>query len=465
MASDPQLDSWFTECSGKYARVYLTDADRVAGNAVATWSRGTISQTLPAYSGVYEVASSADWTYVRTTGLGIHTMGPWYMNAGHTTLFMNLPKSSATLFRIPRTPAAPGTRTLTGQGPIGIFVDGVIMFDSRDAFSVSAAGGTEANPGLGIWNRDAFVNESVTFDPANAHQPGNGQYHYHANAIALRALLGDHVTCDPVTKLYSEDSVNLPPAHSPILGWVRDGFPVYGPYGYANATDPASGIRRMISGFVPRDVGIASVSNRTTLPAWAGRAQNRSTSLAAAQFGPPVSATRPFGRYLEDNDYLGDLGFVHGTDFDLDEFNGRFCVTPEFPDGTYAYFTAITSNGTPGFPYNIGRQYYGNPIGGVIMGGAFPESVTTNFVGGANSPLRVGIPEITNHEVTLAWSSVEGGRYVVATSTNLLTWTTNSSTSITATGVVTRSTVFGGATGRDEEYYRVRRTSLDPNAN
>jgi hypothetical protein len=125
MASDPQLDSWFTECSGKYARVYLTDADRVAGNAVATWSRGTISQTLPAYSGVYEVASSADWTYVRTTGLGIHTMGPWYMNAGHTTLFMNLPKSSATLFRIPRTPAAPGTRTLTGQGPIGIFVDGV----------------------------------------------------------------------------------------------------------------------------------------------------------------------------------------------------------------------------------------------------------------------------------------------------------------------------------------------------
>ena len=387
------------------------------------------------------------------------------MNAAHSQLFVNVPRSSATLFRIPRAPTVPAARTLTGLGPIGVFVDGVIMFDSRDAFSVSASSGTEANPGLGIWNRDAFVNEGLTFDPANAHQPGSGQYHYHANAIALRALLDDNVNFDSVTRLYSENTANAAPAHSPILGWVRDGFPVYGPYSYTKATDAASGVRRMISGFVPRDPSLASVSNRTTLPVWAGRAQTRSTTLAAAQFGRPVSTLRPFGRYLEDNDFLGDFGFAQGTHFDLDEFNGRFCVTPDFPGGTYAYFTAISSNGSPTFPYNIGRQFYGNPNGGMVMGGAYPEAVTTNFLGSANSTLRAQAPVVSNTDVTLTWSSVERGTYVLAASTNLTAWTTNTSPSVTATGVVARATEVGGAAGRDKRFYRVQRTGLAPYAN
>ena len=394
-------------------------------------------------------------------------MGPWYGDAAHSTLFMNVPKSSATLYRIPRTPTIPVSKTLTGLGPIGLFVDGVIMFDSRDAFSVSAASGTEANPGLGIWNRDAFVNEGVTFDPANAHQPGSGQYHYHANAIALRALLGDNVNFNAATKLCRENTNNPAPAHSPILGWVRDGFPVYGPYGYATGTNPASGVRRMVAGFIPRALSVAAVSNRTTLPVWAGRAQNRSTTLAAAQYGPPVSTTRPFGRYLEDNDYLGDLGFTPGTHFDLDEFNGRFCVTPEFPGGTYAYFTAIGSDGTPAFPYNIGRQYYGNPTGATIMGGVHPESVTTNFVGGANAALRLETPAAANSgaDITLTWSSTEGGTYVLAASTNLQTWATNVLPSVTATSRVARATEPGAGTNHAQRFYKVTRNTLAPYTN
>ncbi|MEL7088859.1 MAG: hypothetical protein AAGL98_10550, partial [Planctomycetota bacterium] len=39
------------------------------------------------------------------------------------------------VFRIPRTPVIPTTPVLTGLGSIGIFVDGVAQFDSRDAFS------------------------------------------------------------------------------------------------------------------------------------------------------------------------------------------------------------------------------------------------------------------------------------------------------------------------------------------
>ena len=467
-ASDPRIDSWFTQASGQYGRVFLTDGDRLAGRAVSTWSRGAISQTLPAYCGVYEVSSSPTWIYVRTTGLGSHVMGPWYGNAAHTALFMNLPKSSATLYRFPLLPTVPASKTLTGLGPIGVFVDGVIQFDSRDAFSVTAVGGTEGNPGLGIWNRDAFVNEGVTFDPANAHQPGSGQYHYHANAIALRHRLGDHVNFDPVTKLYSEAPGSVPPSHSPILGWVRDGFPVYGPYAFANPTNAASGVRRMVSGFVPRDVSISAVANRTTLPAWAARAQSRvSTTLTAAQAGPAVSTARPFGRYLEDNDYLGDLGRKQGADFDLDEHNGRFCVTPEFPNGTYAYFTSLHSDGTPAFPYNVGRQYYGNPTGGVIPGGNYSETVSTNFVGGANSTLRMESPVVSADDgtVTLTWSSVEGGSYSVTAGDTLKEGLLASVAVHTATNSTSRVSEPTVGAKPATRFYRVSRSSIAPYAN
>jgi hypothetical protein len=242
---DPRLTSWLTTWSGQYARVYLTDADLAANNLATTWTRGSLSQSPPTDCGIHEVAYSANWVYFRSTGLGSHVMGPWYLNAGRTTLFPNVPKNMAVWYRIPRNPIVPASKTLTGGGPIGYFVDGVSMFDSRDAFAYDSGSGnpgTESNPGSGYWNRDAYVNEAVTFDPALAHQPGSGQYHYHANPPALRHLLGDNVLFDPAMKTYAENAANTNLRHSPILGWVRDGFPVYGPCGYANATNPASGL-------------------------------------------------------------------------------------------------------------------------------------------------------------------------------------------------------------------------------
>src|SRR5438132_3932994 len=132
--ADPLTDSWFITYSGKYARIYLNDADKSSANAVSTWSRGTISQTIPAYCGIYFIGSSANWVYIRSSGLGSHVMGPWYLNAAHTQLFPNVPHFTATLYRLPRSATVPAAKTLTGLGPIGYFVDGVAMFDTRDAF-------------------------------------------------------------------------------------------------------------------------------------------------------------------------------------------------------------------------------------------------------------------------------------------------------------------------------------------
>jgi hypothetical protein len=56
----------------------------------------------------------------------------------------------------------------------------------------------------------------------------------------------------------------------------------------------------------------------------------------------------------------------------LDENNGRFCITPEFPNGTYAYFATISDSSVdssgpftrykrPVFPYLIGNKFKSKP--------------------------------------------------------------------------------------------------------
>jgi hypothetical protein len=449
-AADPRTNSWFTTYSGQYARIYTNDLSRTNGLTLTVWTNGTTIQTLPAYCGVQEIYSSTNWVYIRSTGLGSFVMGPWYLNTNHTLPFPNWPVNQKTFYRIPRSPTAPTTKTASGGGPIGYFVDGAAMFNSWDAYTYSTVSNTDAQNITGYWNRDAYINEGASFDPNNAHQAG-GQYHYHANPPALRYQLGDHVDFNSVTKIYTE-STNTVTKHSPILAWTADGYPVYGPYGYSISNNANSGVRRMISGYVVRN-GQYGTSNltangRITIPQWAVRLFN----VVSNQSGPTVGTSYPLGRYMEDNDFLGDHGIAPGTNtFDLDEYNGRWCVTPEFPGGTYAYFVSISSNGTPVFPYNIGRGYYGSPTGGAVS--AITETVVTNFLGNTNLASTLKTPTVKNGTVTLTWSALEGGSYEVNASTNLTSWTT------LGTGIAPNQTAGGytNITALDKRFYRVGR--------
>ncbi len=451
LAGDPRLDSWLTTNSGKYARIYTTPANQAAGNAVSTWSNGTQTQALPAYAGVQELFSSPLWVYIRTTGLGSHTMGPW-ANGN----FPNLPVNRKALYRLPRVPNVPVTKTLTGLGVIGYLVDGVALYDGRDAFVWN--GTSETPNGTGYWNREAYVNEGSTFDPAMAHQEPTGTYHYHASPVALRYLLGDHMTYNSGTKTYKEASTPVE-RHSPLLGWVRDGFPIYGPYGYS-MTNGSGGLSRMLSGYQLRNGqrGSDTLTDRATLPAWAQRLYG----VSAGQRGPVVSTAYPLGRYMEDNAFLGDLtnaltgkAYLQGVDFDLDVSNGRWCVTPEYPEGTYAYFVTIATDGTPVFPYNIGRAFHGSPTGTAVT--TFSEAVSTNFVGGPTSSLVSSLTPSTGAQVTLRWTAVEGGSYQIESSTNLAVWTTNA-TAVAVTGSFGSNSVTTMAA--PHSFYRIRQTEL-----
>jgi len=116
--------------------------------------------------------------------------------------------------------------------------------------------------------------------------------------------------------------------HSPILGYAYDGNPIYGPYGY---DQPFGGSIRHIKTSYVLDV----VTNDNLRP-------------------PGFKA----GYFV--NDYIYD-----GSG-DLDEHNGRFCVTPEFPDGTYAYFYSvdidISKVAKNKYPYIVGPTFNNLPI-------------------------------------------------------------------------------------------------------
>ena len=140
----------------------------------------------------------------------------------------------------------------------------------------------------GYWNNDMssgwnYVATANQLDAYGAHtRPETGFYHYHA-----------------ITGQWLSETTE----HSALVAWAADGFPVYLRYGYTDPTDASSGVVNLASSY-----------------------QLKSGSRPSDS---------PGGTY--DGTYVADYEYVEGLG-DLDECNGRECVTPEFPDGTYAYF-------------------------------------------------------------------------------------------------------------------------------
>ena len=134
--------------------------------------------------------------------------------------------------------------------------------------------------------------------------------------------------------LYTIDSAK----HSPLIGFAYDGFPIYGAYGFKNI-DGTGGITRIKSGYQLRNI-----TTRTT--------HANGTDVSD---GPVISTTYPLGYFREDYEFI-----THTNEADyLDDHNGRFCVTPEYPNGTYAYFATVDKNWNSAYPYAVGPTYYG----------------------------------------------------------------------------------------------------------
>ena len=302
------INEWILNLNGKHGSYWANTA--TSGPPVYVFTVSADS------ADILKLCYSADSIWVRAQGL-TNDMGQ-YLNPGYCY-------AQNYVYRFPRNPSVAATKVVSPKiGAIGALLNGVPIYGLSNAKSWDGTTNTMAPGGLGIWNVEVGLSEGFVLDTAfGAHPQQSGAYHSHTTPY----------------RLYKHTPSNH---HSPIVGFAFDGYPVYGPYGYSIASDSTSPVTRMKTGY-----SLRSITTRHTLP--------DGTSLTAAQYGPDVSTTYPIGFYCEDYEWLSANGG------DLDQYNGRFCVTPEYPSGTYAYFVTIDATGAAAFPYYIGIDYYGAP--------------------------------------------------------------------------------------------------------
>ncbi len=192
---------------------------------------------------------------------------------------------------VPLVPHKNGRATNAQGAVFGIAVNGVVMDPGTAEFW--------RNDRRSGWNYEALGGAcKLGLDKYNAHVQPDGTYHYHGIPTGVLASNGGQSA----------------PA---MIGYAADGFPVYGPYGYADPAKPS-----------PMKELKSSYRIKTgTRPGGPGGKYN--------------------GKFTQDWAYVAGAG-------DLDQCNGRFAVTPEFPNGTYHYVLTET------FPY-IPRCWMGSP--------------------------------------------------------------------------------------------------------
>ena len=219
-------------------------------------------------------------------------------------------------------------------------------YDNSTTLDIEAAGkDCKLRANIQRWTVNLFQKYLKTFTPddgvialSDRNNYGLEYCHLYAprrlrESVYVRDAEGDiqYGVPDLITLNNQEQSSKF---HSPIIGYAYDGNPIYGPYGY---NTPEGGIARaMESGYE-----------------------------AVAKANRPPLSNFPQGFFNED--------FAFKNSGDLDEHNGRFAITPEFPNGVYAYYTTINRGNTdtdgsfknyfqPEFPYVIGTCFYSEPI-------------------------------------------------------------------------------------------------------
>ena len=281
--------------------------DQVVVTASTTNSSSTASTdgiecdySYSAFNGSTSVnmTSTSEWSCGNETrelaanGIPDHAVGEFPNAANPNTISEQTVSASITL-----APVKTDTVTTLGgpNGPQGYVLNGVKIDagtgGSCTDFGNSCSGGDNS----GAWNLEALGHSSFDFgaDENNAHVQPDGTYHYHGMPEGFITLKGGNSST------------------MTLIAWASDGFPIYARYGYSDPNDSMSAIK---------------------------------TITGSYQHLATVSETRPSVDDYEMGTFQQDWEYVAGSG-DLDECNGRFGVTPEFPNGIYHYFA------TDSYPY------------------------------------------------------------------------------------------------------------------
>ena len=315
---NPAITSWLQNTNNTKGRYYLT------GNSTP------ILTTVNA--NVQQVQYSTNYVYVTATGVPAFVTGPFATGPVSTALNNNY------IIKLPLNPAVATNNKLVGMGPVAAFINGTVAYTAGD-------GGSYNN--LNKWHSNAVYFENIGFDCAHGHPgPMTSDYHHHQNPSAFNI---ETVPSSSICNVYLADGLYVPNAatHGPLIGFAADGFPIYGAYGYTDPLDTTSPIKRITPSYQLRNI-----TARTTLPDGTAAAGPTLTEMVQIMGPGQPQIQAILGAYLEDFEYVAGLG-------DLDESNGRFCKTPEYPNGIYCYFATIDSTNKPVYPYILGKYYHG----------------------------------------------------------------------------------------------------------
>lgn len=281
---------------------------------------------------VVSIVIEGDYRVITSNGLPDHTTGEFPNRYNPNAI-----RTRDHEYKIPLDPKVASRRT-AARPEFGIALNGVV-FDAGSGEFWTASG----QRGRSAWNLDPASSNNQSrlgLDHNHAHVQPTGKYHYHGLPTGLIDKLGANAIHDGH-------------AHAMVqIGWAFDGFPIYAPYGPQDPNDLASPLIELRSSY-----------------------QLKSGSR-------PDSPQGPGGTY--DGTYAADYEYVEGLG-ELDEANGRFGATPEFPEGTYYY---VVTEAYPSVP----RYWVGTPDSSISKrgrggpGGQTRENSSSNGRGPHNGP-------------------------------------------------------------------------------
>lgn len=281
------------------------------------------------------------WRLIESNGIPDHDPGRFPGRGNPNTI-----SEQKYSFRVTMQPKAKDEASPHRGLLAGVALNGVV-------FDPGTAENWKNDPRSG-WRQEAISPMTIRgakmgLDTSNAHVQPNGSYHYHALPTGL------------VNRIAKAKGVKVGAAMIQI-GWAADGFPIYDNHAYSKADDAKSPIKEVHSSYRLK---------KGTRP---------------DEHATPAG---PGGEW--DGTYTQDFEYVSGSG-DLDECNGRYGVTPEFPKGTYYY--VITGE----FPF-ISRMFRGDADSSFAKnepppgGGRGPGGRRPGGPGGPDGPNGPGRPQ------------------------------------------------------------------------
>lgn len=205
-------------------------------------------------------------------------------------------------YKVPLTPTESEEKITAGQYMFGVAVNGVVFDPAGPFWNKDMSTGWEFHPA------SQHIRDYFGVDLNNAHtQPLGpnsdlGLYHYHG----LPTKLIDSLSAVKESQML-------------LLGYAADGYPIYNQFAPSDPMDLSSTMKEMKPGY--------------------------KLKTGSRQSGEPEGDYN--GAFVQDYNFIDGHG-------DLDEYNGRYGITEEYPEGTYYY--CITQD----FP-NMPLYFRGEP--------------------------------------------------------------------------------------------------------